>query len=55
MTNLERILVVGGTSGTGLLIAKRLFREAYSVRVLARDPDRAAHSLEMGSKSSVAT
>jgi uncharacterized protein YbjT (DUF2867 family) len=48
MTNLERILVVGGTSGTGLLIAKRLFREAYSVRVLARDPDRAAHSLENG-------
>jgi uncharacterized protein YbjT (DUF2867 family) len=37
----ERILVIGGTSGTGLLIARRLFRETYRVRILARDPDRA--------------
>lgn len=48
MTTFERILVIGGTSGTGLLIAKRLFRETYGVRVLARDPDRAARLLERG-------
>lgn len=48
MTTRERILVIGGTSGTGLLIAKRLFREMYGVRVLARDPDRAARLLENG-------
>lgn len=41
MATPERILVIGGTSGTGLLIARRLFREAYPVRILARDPDRA--------------
>jgi uncharacterized protein YbjT (DUF2867 family) len=33
-----RVLVVGGTHGTGLLIARLLQERGYRVRVLARDP-----------------
>src|SRR5690606_18405968 len=33
-----RVLVVGGTRGTGLLIARMLPGRGYAVRVLARDP-----------------
>jgi uncharacterized protein YbjT (DUF2867 family) len=42
----ERILVVGGTRGTGRLIAERLLEDGYEVRVLARDPERAAAELD---------
>ena len=34
----ERVLVVGGTRGTGLLIANLLLESGYAVRVLARRP-----------------
>ncbi len=36
------ILVIGGTRGTGLLIARLLVRQGLSVRALARDRERAA-------------
>jgi len=39
------ILVIGGTRGTGLLIAKLLDRGGFPVRVLARDAARAADRL----------
>ena len=39
------ILVVGGSRGTGLLIARRLVGDGCPVRVLARDPQRAARRL----------
>jgi uncharacterized protein YbjT (DUF2867 family) len=35
------VLVIGGTRGTGLLIALLLERQGVAVRVLARDPERA--------------
>lgn len=35
------VLVIGGTRGTGLLIAQLLERQGVAVRVLARDPTRA--------------
>jgi uncharacterized protein YbjT (DUF2867 family) len=41
----DRVLVVGGSRGTGLLIARVLLRRGYPVRVLARDPVRAAQRL----------
>ena len=34
------VLVIGGSRGTGLLIAQRLHRQGTPVRVLARDPAR---------------
>ncbi|KRR04222.1 SDR family oxidoreductase [Bradyrhizobium valentinum] len=34
----SRILVIGGTRGVGLLIARLLHERGYTVRVLARDP-----------------
>ncbi|MCA6113340.1 SDR family oxidoreductase [Bradyrhizobium sp. WSM 1738] len=37
----NRVLVVGGTRGTGRLIARLLHERSYEVRVLARDPARA--------------
>jgi uncharacterized protein YbjT (DUF2867 family) len=43
----DRVLVVGGTRGTGLLIARLLLARGYEVRVLARDVLRAA--AEIGS------
>jgi uncharacterized protein YbjT (DUF2867 family) len=39
----ELVLVIGGTRGTGLLVAQRLRRQGMAVRILARDPAR-AHS-----------
>ena len=39
------VLLIGGTRGTGLLIARRLISAGRAVRVLARDPDRAARDL----------
>lgn len=41
MTTRERVLVIGATQGTGLHIVRRLLRDGYAVRVLARDPARA--------------
>src|SRR5262245_36988303 len=38
----QPILVIGGTRGTGLLIAQLLSRSGAAVRVLARDPARAS-------------
>ena len=45
MRNSQPILIVGGTRGTGLLIAQRLLDEGCRVRVLARDPARAVARL----------
>src|SRR6185295_11867828 len=39
------ILVIGGTRGTGLLIARLLVQEGFSVRALARNPANAARRL----------
>jgi uncharacterized protein YbjT (DUF2867 family) len=47
MHETERVLVVGGTRGTGLLIANLLLRDGYRVRALARNPTQAA--LRLGS------
>lgn len=41
----ERVLVIGGTRGTGLLIVHRLRHRGFQVRALARDPARAALAL----------
>src|ERR1051326_3817808 len=38
----QPVLVIGGTRGTGLLIARLLCQRGQRVRVLARDPRRAA-------------
>lgn len=40
-SNSSPILVIGGTRGTGLLIARRLHQQGHRVRVLARDRERA--------------
>src|SRR5262245_61317248 len=45
MTTNDPVLVVGGTSGAGLLMAHLLLQRGYRVRVLARDPTRAAPRL----------
>lgn len=51
MSENERVLVIGGTRGTGLLIAHLLLQHSYQVRVLARDPESATcrldHSVEV--------
>jgi uncharacterized protein YbjT (DUF2867 family) len=47
MHETERVLVVGGTRGTGLLIANLLLRHGYRVRALARNAGKAA--LRLGS------
>ena len=39
------ILIIGGTRGTGLLIARSLVEMSTAIRVLARDPDRATRVL----------
>jgi uncharacterized protein YbjT (DUF2867 family) len=44
----DRVLVVGGTRGTGLLIARLLLERGYGVRVLARDVQRAVADLDSG-------
>ncbi|HEX7976958.1 MAG TPA: SDR family oxidoreductase [Gemmatimonadaceae bacterium] len=41
----DRVLVIGGTRGTGLLIARRLAQTGVAVRALARDPARATVAL----------
>lgn len=41
----RRVLVVGGTRGTGLLIARLLRERGHQVRVLAREPAKAAAEL----------
>ena len=45
MTSDAPILVIGGTRGTGLLIARLLLQQGTAVRVLARDPARATRAL----------
>ena len=45
VTSDRRVLVIGGTRGTGLLIARQLDRGGVPVRALARDPVRAARVL----------
>jgi uncharacterized protein YbjT (DUF2867 family) len=47
----SRVLVIGGTRGTGLLIARLLHERGYRVRVLARDP--VAASAELGASFEV--
>jgi uncharacterized protein YbjT (DUF2867 family) len=46
MIRMQRVLVVGGTRGTGQLIAELLLRHGYAVRVLARDPAEAKTRLD---------
>ena len=41
MSQHQPVLVIGGTRGTGLLIARLLYRQGQRVRVLARNRDRA--------------
>jgi uncharacterized protein YbjT (DUF2867 family) len=41
----ERIFVIGGTRGTGLLITNLLLREGYRVRALVRDEAKAQQQL----------
>jgi uncharacterized protein YbjT (DUF2867 family) len=41
----RRVLTIGATRGTGLLIAQRLIRAGVPVRALARDPARATEAL----------
>jgi uncharacterized protein YbjT (DUF2867 family) len=41
----NRVTVIGGTRGAGLLIARLLHERGFPVRVLARDPARAAAEL----------
>jgi uncharacterized protein YbjT (DUF2867 family) len=41
MSDKQAVLIIGGTRGTGLLIARLLERHRFPVRVLARNPDRA--------------
>jgi uncharacterized protein YbjT (DUF2867 family) len=41
----SRVLVIGGTRGAGLLIARLLHQRGYQVRVLARNPVAAAAEL----------
>jgi uncharacterized protein YbjT (DUF2867 family) len=43
----ERVLVIGGTRGTGRLIVERLLPTGYDARVLARSPDRAREALPL--------
>ena len=45
----SRVLVIGGTRGAGLLIARLLHQRGYQVRVLARNPAAAelGHSFEV--------
>ena len=48
MSGAQPILVVGGTRGTGLLIARLLHRQGLPVRALARNPARAVPLLGSG-------
>jgi uncharacterized protein YbjT (DUF2867 family) len=42
---LSPVLLIGGTRGTGLLIARLLMRRGVPIRVFARDPESAAKAL----------
>jgi uncharacterized protein YbjT (DUF2867 family) len=42
---IERVLAIGATRGTGLLIARLLTQRGVAVRALARDPARATEAL----------
>src|SRR5678816_4907601 len=44
----DRVLVIGATRGTGLLIARRLTQAGVAVRALARDSARATQALGRG-------
>jgi len=46
MSEPQPVLVIGGTRGTGLLIAGLLQQRGQRVRVFARDPERAAKLLD---------
>lgn len=48
MSHDPRILVIGGTRGTGQLVVQSLLQQGQRVRVLARDPERAAARLGSG-------
>jgi uncharacterized protein YbjT (DUF2867 family) len=48
MAAADRVLVIGGSRGTGLLIARLLHQHGDRVRVLARDPTAAAARLGPG-------
>lgn len=48
MHETERVLLLGGTRGTGLLIAKLLLLRGYKVCAVARDPAQAAQRLGAG-------
>ena len=50
MTHDGPVLLIGGTRGTGLLIARLLDQKGYSVRALARTPEDAARSLPAGTE-----
>ncbi len=41
----QLVLIIGGTRGTGLLIAQRLMRDGVAVRVMARNPTEARKRL----------
>jgi uncharacterized protein YbjT (DUF2867 family) len=41
----DPIVLIGGTRGTGLLIARLLMERGYPIRVLARDPEAAAKKI----------
>src|SRR5215207_7867066 len=42
MMDPQRVLVIGATQGTGRHVVRKLLRDGWSVRVLARDPAKAA-------------
>src|SRR5262249_35697388 len=44
----QAVLVIGGTRGTGLLIARLLRQRGQRVRVLAREPERVASLFDSG-------
>src|SRR5215471_10789328 len=48
MSAQQPVLVIGGTRGTGLLIARLLRQRGQRVRVLARNPKRAASLFDSG-------
>lgn len=45
MSERECVLVIGATRGTGRHVVRKLLRDGYPVRVLARDPAKAASAL----------
>jgi NAD(P)-dependent dehydrogenase (short-subunit alcohol dehydrogenase family) len=43
-TKLERVLIVGGSSGMGLALAERLLKEGSEVTIVGRSPDKLAEA-----------